>query len=89
MTSQRFLMRVLAPLRGISASLRLAAKRSSIGASRFMIRAFSSARFLLSRATMWRRCSFFSMELFFAICFLQVSAYEPGYQAGLTAGKGS
>ncbi|MNL58990.1 hypothetical protein D3C87_1826780 [compost metagenome] len=60
-------MRILAELRGSSASLRLALKRSSMGVSWFLIVAFSAARF---SAYCWARAArflFFSMELVFAM----------------------
>src|SRR5258708_8109306 len=69
-------MRVAEELRGSSASLRVAAKRSSMGL--FLSRAIALSRdrrpeyFLLSL----RRLLFFSIELFFAINVSWLSASE-------------
>src|SRR5262249_21357272 len=83
--SQRLRMRVAEELRGSSASLRVAANRSSIGLVLSRAMAFSRARrpeyFLLSL----RRLPFFSIELFFAI---NVSLLSP-VSDDLTAGTGS
>src|SRR5437870_12940743 len=69
-------MRVAEELRGSSASLRVAANRSSIGLVLSRAIALSRARrpeyFLLSR----RRLLFFSIELFFAINVSWLSASE-------------
>src|SRR5947209_10401913 len=69
-------MRVAEELRGSSASLRVAANRSSIGLVLSRAMALSRARrpeyFLLSR----RRLLFFSIELFFAINVSWLSAFE-------------
>src|SRR5262249_23141203 len=76
--SQRLRTRVADELRGSSASLRVAAKRSSIGL--FLSRAIALRRerrpeyFLLSL----RRRLFFSIELFFAINVSWLSAFEGG-----------
>src|SRR5215468_5253311 len=63
-------MRVFEELRGISASFRVAAKRSSIGS--FLSRAIvlSFARRLANFFAILRRLLFFSTELFFAILSL-------------------
>src|SRR5436190_14917666 len=71
-------MRVAEELRGSSASLRVAANRSSIGLALSRATALSRARrpeyFLLSL----RRLLFFSIELFFAINVSWLSASEDG-----------
>src|SRR5207248_4577400 len=77
-TSQRLRNRVLDELRGSCASLRAAAKRSSMGRDLFSAIALSRERrgeyFL---ASFFRRL-FFSIELFFAFYFSWLSASEVG-----------
>src|SRR3954452_11736971 len=74
--SQRLRIRVVDELRGISASFKVAANRSSIGFFLSAMMAFSLARlgaaFLLIRI----RRLFFSIELFFAMLGSWVSAFE-------------
>src|SRR5262249_45314511 len=61
-------MRVLEELRGSSASLRRAWKRSSIDFDSSLAVASSASRLPLKRATIFRRRSFLLTELFLAMC---------------------
>src|SRR5262245_27444121 len=74
--AQRLRMRVAEELRGSSASLSAAAKRSSIGSSLFRAIALSRARRPENFLASLRRLSFFSVELFFAIPISCLSAFE-------------
>src|SRR3954447_23233762 len=81
--SQRLRIRVVDELRGISASFKVAANRSSIGFFLSAMMAFSLARlgaaFLLIRI----RRLFFSIELFFAMLGSWVSAFEALFSVSL------
>src|SRR3954469_18673394 len=80
--SQRLRIRVADELRGISASFRVAAKRSSIGLVLSALISFSRARFGAAFLVIRRRRLFFSTELFFAMLGSWVSAFEmPGLSA--------
>src|SRR3546814_17270748 len=65
--SQRLRTRILAELRGSSASFSTASKRSSGDASLFLIAAFSLERLAAYCAESFSRRLFFSTELVFAI----------------------
>src|SRR6185295_17765401 len=69
-------MRVADELRGISASFRVAAKRSSIGLVLSAMIAFNRARFGAAFFDIRLRRLFFSIELFFAMLGSWVSAFE-------------
>src|ERR1700758_3413507 len=69
-------MRVADELRGISASFRLAANRSSIGFVLSAMIAFSLARLGAAFLAIRLRRLFFSIELFFAMLGSWVSAFE-------------
>src|ERR1700730_3716346 len=69
-------MRVADELRGISASFKVAAQRSSIGSVLSAIIAFSLARLGAAFLVIRLRRSFFSIELFFAMFGSWVSAFE-------------
>src|ERR1700681_1351186 len=74
--SQRLRIRVADELRGISASFKVAANRSSIGLDLSAMMAFSFARFGAAFLVIRLRRSFFSIELFFAMLGSWVSAFE-------------
>src|SRR6185312_13637195 len=77
-------MRVREELRGSSASLRVAAKRSSTGRSLSCTMALSLPRRLANFFAILRRRLFFSIELFFAIRLApNGSAYEAARRASL------
>src|SRR5207253_11316476 len=69
-------MRVADELRGISASFRVAANRSSIGNVLSAMIAFNRSRFGAAFFVIRLRRLFFSIELFFAMLGSWVSAFE-------------
>jgi hypothetical protein len=69
-------MRDADELRGISASFRVAANRSSIGNVLSAMIAFNRARFGAAFFVIRLRRLFFSIELFFAMLGSWVSAFE-------------
>ena len=69
-------MRVADELRGISASFRVAANRSSIGSVLSAMIAFNRSRFGAAFFAIRLRRLFFSIELFFAMLGSWVSAFE-------------
>src|ERR1700760_1727090 len=69
-------MRVVDELRGISASFKVAAKRSSIGLVLSAMIAFRRARLGAAFLDIRMRRLFFSTELFFAMLGSWVSAFE-------------
>src|SRR5258708_10110532 len=69
-------MRVVAELGGISGSLKVAAKRSSLGFFLSAMSAFSFARCGAAFLDIRLRRLFFSIELFFAMLGSWVSAFE-------------
>src|SRR5215470_18656471 len=69
-------MRVADELRGISASFRVAANRSSIGSFLSAMIAFNRSRLAAAFFTIRLRRLFFSTELFFAMLGSWVSAFE-------------
>src|SRR6478609_10825550 len=69
-------MRVADELRGISASFRVAANRSSIGSVLSAMIAFNRARWGAAFFAIRLRRLFFSIELFFAMLGSWVSAFE-------------
>jgi hypothetical protein len=74
-------------LRGNSASLRVAANRSSVGSFLSCAIALSLERRPANFFVILRRRLFFSIELFFAIL---ISPYGPAFEGfALTAGTGS
>src|SRR5438309_7041341 len=75
-SSQRRRTRVADELRGISASFRVAANRSSIGSVLSAMIAFNRSRFGAAFFTIRLRRLFFSIELFFAMLGSWVSAFE-------------
>src|SRR5712691_8880043 len=76
-------MRVADPLRGNSASFRLAANRSSIGLFLSRAIAFRRERRPDIDLAIRRRRLFFSIELFFAMRVSWVSAFEEAYGPSL------
>src|SRR6201996_217099 len=82
-TSQRLRIRVADELRGISASFRVAAKRSSIGLFLSAMIAFSPARAGAAVLVIRLRRLFFSIELFFAMLGSWVSAFERLFSVSL------
>src|SRR4051794_7298258 len=74
---QRLRMRVAEELRGNSASLRRASKRSSISRASLLAIARSAFRFSAYRATRALRWLFFSTALFFAMVTSPYPSLEP------------